>query len=131
VKWRNAALAAGAVMGSATAVQQAPTVRDRRPFPPPGLLVSLDGHPMSLKVRGHDVDEPTVVLRREWVCFSPNWHWVQEEFAPTVRSSRTTGQDLAEAGRVAGNAMPRQLRWSYGIRPAIGALSKHQRKEDA
>jgi hypothetical protein len=97
----------------------------------PGLLVNVDGHPMRLKLRGRDVDEPTVVLRREWVCFSPNWRWVQEELAPTVRSSRTTGQDLAEAGPLAGNAMPRQLRWSHGMRPATGAQSKHQRKEEA
>ena len=83
VKWRKAALVAGAVMGSAGAVQQALTVRDRRRFPPPpGLLVNVDGHPIRLKVRGRDVDEPTVVLRREWVCFSPNWHWFQEEIAP-------------------------------------------------
>ena len=53
-------------------------------------------------MRGRDVDEPTVGLRREWVCFSPNWHWVQEDIAPTVRSSRTTAQDLAEAGPLAG-----------------------------
>jgi hypothetical protein len=41
VKWRNAALVAAAVMGSAAAVQQALTVRDRRRFPPPGLLVNV------------------------------------------------------------------------------------------
>jgi hypothetical protein len=46
VKWRYAVLVVGAVMGSAAAVQQALTVRDRRRFPPPGLLVNVDGHPM-------------------------------------------------------------------------------------
>ena len=34
MKWRNAALVAGAVMGSAAAVQRALTVRHRRRFPP-------------------------------------------------------------------------------------------------
>jgi hypothetical protein len=41
-----------AIMGAAAAVQQALTVRDRRRFPPPGLLVNVDGHQMHLQVRG-------------------------------------------------------------------------------
>jgi hypothetical protein len=118
----------------------------------PALLVNVDGHPMRLKVRGRDVDEPTVVLRREWVCFSPNWHRVQEEIAPTVRSSRTTEQDLAEAGPLAGQrdaqTIAMELRdaashrrtkqapkegGSVGARPLPGkanpALLQHTRRE--
>jgi pimeloyl-ACP methyl ester carboxylesterase len=75
-----------AVMGAAAAVQQALTVRDRRRFPPPGLLVNVDGHQMHLQVRGPDIDGPTVVLDAGMGSFSPNWHWVQVELAPTVKS---------------------------------------------
>jgi pimeloyl-ACP methyl ester carboxylesterase len=75
-----------AVMGAAAAVQQALTVRDRRRFPPPGLLVNVDGQQMHLQVRGPDIDGPTVVLDAGMGSFSPNWHWVQVELAPTVKS---------------------------------------------
>jgi len=75
-----------AVMGAAAAVQQALTVRDRRRFPPPGLLVNVDGHQMHLQVRGPDIDGPTVVLDAGMGSFSPNWHWVQVELASTVKS---------------------------------------------
>jgi len=75
-----------AIMGAAAAVQQALTVRDRRRCPPPGLLVNVDGHQMHLQVRGPDIDGPTVVLDAGIGSFSPNWHWVQVELAPTVKS---------------------------------------------
>jgi pimeloyl-ACP methyl ester carboxylesterase len=61
------------------------TVRDRRRYPAPGLLVHVDGRQMHLQVRGADSDGPTVVLEAGMGSFSPNWHWVQEELAP-VRS---------------------------------------------
>jgi pimeloyl-ACP methyl ester carboxylesterase len=86
VKWGTAALVVAAMIGSAAAVQQALTVRDRRRFPAPGLLVTVEGHPMHLRVRGPDTSGPTVVLEAGMGSFSPNWHWVQEELAPTVRS---------------------------------------------
>jgi pimeloyl-ACP methyl ester carboxylesterase len=73
-------------MGSAAAVQQALTIRDRRRFPPPGLLVNVDGHPMHLQVRGPDSSGPTVVLEAGMGSFSPNWHWVQQELALRIRS---------------------------------------------
>jgi pimeloyl-ACP methyl ester carboxylesterase len=73
-------------MGSAAAVQQVLTVRDRRRYPAPGLLVHVDGRQMHLQVRGADSDGPTVVLEAGMGSFSPNWHWVQEELAPVVRS---------------------------------------------
>jgi hypothetical protein len=46
-------------------------------------------------------------------CFSPNWHWVQEELAPTVRSVAYDRAGLGWSWPLAGNGMPRQLRWSY------------------
>ena len=73
-------------MGSAAAVQQALTVRDRRRYPAPGLLVQVDGRQIHLQVLGAESDGPTVVLEAGMGSFSPNWYWVQHELAPTVRS---------------------------------------------
>jgi pimeloyl-ACP methyl ester carboxylesterase len=86
VRWGRAALLGVTAMGSAAAVQQVFTVRDRRRYPAPGLLVHVDGRQMHLQVRGADSDGPTVVLEAGMGSFSPNWHWVQEELAPVVRS---------------------------------------------
>jgi pimeloyl-ACP methyl ester carboxylesterase len=79
-------LAVTAAMSSAAAVQQALTVRDRRRYPPPGLLININGHPMHLQVRGPDTAGPTVVLEAGMGSFSPNWYWVQQELAASVRS---------------------------------------------
>jgi pimeloyl-ACP methyl ester carboxylesterase len=86
VKWGRAAILAATAMGSAAAAQQVLTVRDRRRYPAPGLLVPVDGRQMHLQVSGADSDGPTVVLEAGMGSFSPNWHWVQEELAPVVRS---------------------------------------------
>ena len=86
MRWGRAALLGATALGSAAAVQQALTVRDRRRYPAPGLLVHVDGRQMHLQVRGADSDGPTVVLEAGMGSFSPNWHWVQEELAPVVRS---------------------------------------------
>lgn len=86
MRWGRAALLLATVMGSAAAVQQALTIRDRRRYPPPGLLVNVDGHPMHLQVRGPDSSGPTVVLEAGMGSFSPNWHWVQQELALRIRS---------------------------------------------
>ena len=73
-------------MGSAAAVQQALTVRDRRRYPAPGLLVQVDGRQIHLQVLGAESDGPTVVLEAGMGSFSPNWYWVQQELARSVRS---------------------------------------------
>jgi pimeloyl-ACP methyl ester carboxylesterase len=86
VRWGWAALAFAAVMSSAAGVQQALTVQDRRRYPPPGLLINIDSRPMHLQVRGPDTGGPTVVLEAGMGSFSPNWYWVQQELAPSVRS---------------------------------------------
>jgi pimeloyl-ACP methyl ester carboxylesterase len=86
MRWRRAALFAAAAMGSAATVQQVLTVRDRRWYPAPGLLVHVDGRRIHLQVRGADSAGPTVVLEAGMGSFSPNWYWVQEELAPVVRS---------------------------------------------
>lgn len=86
MRWRSTALLAVAAMGCAAAVQQVLTVRDRRRYPAPGLLVHVDGRQIHLQVRGADSAGPTVVLEAGMGSFSPNWYWVQEELAPVVRS---------------------------------------------
>jgi pimeloyl-ACP methyl ester carboxylesterase len=86
MRWRKAALLGGAAVGSAATVQQVLTVRDRRRYPAPGLLVHVDGRRIHLQVRGADSAGPTVVLEAGMGSFSPNWYWVQEELAPVVRS---------------------------------------------
>jgi pimeloyl-ACP methyl ester carboxylesterase len=86
MRWRKAALLAAAAMGSAATVQQVLTVRDRRRYPAPGLLVHVDGRRIHLQVRGADSAGPTVVLEAGMGSFSPNWHWVQEDLAPVVRN---------------------------------------------
>jgi len=73
-------------MGSAATVQQVLTIRDRRRYPAPGLLVHVEGRRIHLQVRGADSAGPTVVLEAGMGSFSPNWYWVQEELAPVVRS---------------------------------------------
>jgi len=86
VRWARSALLVAGLTGLAAGIQQALTARDRRRYPPPGLLVSVDGHPMHLQVRAPDSGGPTVVLEAGMGSFSPNWYWVQEELAPTIRS---------------------------------------------
>jgi pimeloyl-ACP methyl ester carboxylesterase len=86
VKWGKAALLVATVMGSTAAIQQVLTVRDRRRYPAPGLLVHVDGRQLHLQVLGADTGGPTVVLEAGMGSFSPNWYWVQQELAPTVRS---------------------------------------------
>ena len=86
MRWGKAALLVATGAWAAAAVQQALTVRDRRRYPRPGLLVHVDGRQIHLQVRGADSDGPTVVLEAGMGSFSPNWYWVQEELAPVVRS---------------------------------------------
>jgi pimeloyl-ACP methyl ester carboxylesterase len=86
VKWGRAALVVATLTASAAVVQQVLTVRDRRRYPAPGLLVHADGRQTHLQVLGAESDGPTVVLEAGMGSFSPNWYWVQQELAATVRS---------------------------------------------
>ena len=125
MRWDRSALLVAGPTGLAPGIQQALTARDRRRYPPPGLLVSVDGHPMHLQVRAPDSGGPTVVLEAGMGSFSPNWYWVQEELAPTIRSvaydraglgwsrrsrrqrdAQTIAIELRDALRIAGIAPP-------------------------
>ena len=74
-----------ATLAVGAAVQAAITRRDRRRYPPPGVLVNVGGHRLHLDVQGDDWGRPTVVLEAGMGSFSPNWHWVQRELAATTR----------------------------------------------
>lgn len=104
MRWGRAALVVAAVLSSAAAVQQALTVRDRRRYPPPGLLINVDGHPLHLQVRGPDTAGPTVVLEAGMGSFSPNWYWVQQELASKIR---TVAYDRAGLGWSRRSRQPR------------------------
>ena len=125
MRWARSALLVAGLTGLAAGIQQALTARDRRRYPPPGLLVSVDGHPMHLQVRAPDSGGPTAVLEAGMGSFSPNWYWVQEELAPTIRSvaydraglgwsrrsrrqrdAQTIAIELRDALRIAGIAPP-------------------------
>ncbi len=86
MSWSRVALAGVALLGWAAAVQQALTIRDRRCYPAPGMTVDVDGKRMHLQVSGADRGGPTVVLEAGMGSFSPNWYWVQQELAGTVRT---------------------------------------------
>ena len=123
MKRRRAALLVVAVMGSAAAVQQALTVRDRLRYPAPGLLVHVDGRQIHLQVLGAETGGPTVVLESGMGSFSPNWYWVQQELAPRSEASPTTVQGLAGAGAAAGRGMPRRSLSNCGMHCARPGLS--------
>jgi pimeloyl-ACP methyl ester carboxylesterase len=72
------------VAGVGALVQAWATRRDRRRYPPPGVLVDVGGHRLHLDVRG-DGPGPTVVLEAGMGSFSPNWYWVQSELAQGLR----------------------------------------------
>ena len=96
-----------AVAATAAAVQQVLTVRDRRRYPPPGVLVDVDGHRMHLQVSGNQHRGPTVVLEAGMGSFSSNWHWVQQELASHVRS---VAYDRAGLGWSERSPAPRDAR---------------------
>src|SRR5829696_1185249 len=60
-------LAVAAAMGSAAAVQQALTVRDRGRYPAPGVLVQVDGHQMTSRFAGLTPVDRQSSSRRGWV----------------------------------------------------------------
>ena len=122
--WAGIALVGAVGLGLAAAIQQVLTVRDRRRFAPPGVLVDVHGHQMHLLVSGADRHGPAVILEAGMGSFSPNWYWVQRELSdirtvaydrpglgwsePTGRSrdARTIAEDLRQALIAAGIEPP-------------------------
>jgi pimeloyl-ACP methyl ester carboxylesterase len=97
VRGRLAVASAGGLMALSAvgaAAQTWATRRDRRRFPPPGLLVDVGGHRLHLDVRGTG-DGPTIVLEAGMGSFSANWYWVQDEVAT---SNRVVAYDRAGLG---------------------------------
>jgi pimeloyl-ACP methyl ester carboxylesterase len=83
------------------------TRADRRRYPPPGVLVDIGGYRLHLDVRGASSSGPTVILEAGFGSFSPNWHWVQEDLA---RSMRTVSYDRAGLGWSDPSPLPRDAR---------------------
>ncbi|HYJ48508.1 MAG TPA: alpha/beta hydrolase [Microbacterium sp.] len=122
--WAAIVLVGAVAAGVATAIQQVLTVRDRRRYRAPGVLVDVQGGQMHLLVSGAGADAPAVVLEAGMGSFSPNWYWVQRELPdirtvaydrpglgwsePTqrTRDARTIAQDLLQALTAAGIEPP-------------------------
>lgn len=59
--------------------------RDRRNFPPAGILSDAGGFKLHLLVRGERTNKPTIILEGGMASFAVNWHWVQTELAKETR----------------------------------------------
>jgi pimeloyl-ACP methyl ester carboxylesterase len=59
--------------------------RDRRNFPPQGILSDAGGFKLHLLVMGENSGKPTVILDSGMASFAINWHWVQTELAKDTR----------------------------------------------
>ena len=59
--------------------------RDRRNFPPVGILSDAGGFKLHLLVQGEDTDKPTVILESGMAGLGMLWHWVQTELAGETR----------------------------------------------
>lgn len=108
VTFLTAALAAlAALVLTGLAYQAVGSARDRRRFPPPGMLVDVGGRRMHVRVAGDGW--PTVVFESGIAASSINWSRVQGDvaaFARTVAYDRAGygWSDPASGPRTAGNA---------------------------
>lgn len=59
--------------------------RDRGRFPPPGVLVEVDGVRLHLHLSGERQDGPVVILEAGGGSFSAQWAWVQPAVAEFAR----------------------------------------------
>lgn len=73
--------------------QTAATEADQRKYPPPGLLVNVDGYKMHIYCMGKG--SPTVILDSANMGTVSNWAWIQPEVA---RSTRVCAYDRADSG---------------------------------
>ena len=79
--WIGLGILALVVLGCA--YQMIATEVDKRRFPPPGLLIDVDGHQMHIDCAGEG--SPTVILEAGGFSFSSEWYWVQQELVSTQR----------------------------------------------
>jgi pimeloyl-ACP methyl ester carboxylesterase len=73
--------------------QTAATEADQRNFPPPGMLVNVDGYKMHIYCTGEG--SPTVILDGSNMATVSNWAWVQPEIS---RTTRVCAYDRADTG---------------------------------
>jgi pimeloyl-ACP methyl ester carboxylesterase len=73
--------------------QTAATESDQRKYPPPGILVNVDGYKMHIYCIGEG--SPTVVLDSANMGTVSNWAWIQPEVA---KATRVCAYDRADLG---------------------------------
>jgi len=93
------------VFGLGCLYQALASSRDRRNFPAPGNIVSIDGVSLHLQVAG--TGAPTVVLETGLGGMSAAWGWIQPE---TAKFCRVVSYDRAGLGWSGSDASPRCAR---------------------
>jgi pimeloyl-ACP methyl ester carboxylesterase len=73
--------------------QTAATEADQRKYPPPGILVNVDGYKMHIYCMGEG--SPTVILEAANMGTVSNWAWIQPEVA---KATRVCAYDRADLG---------------------------------
>jgi pimeloyl-ACP methyl ester carboxylesterase len=81
------------IIGIGYLYQAVATLRDQRNYPPPGMLVDIDGCRMHAQTEGNGL--PSVVLESGLGGMSSGWGWVQPE---TAKFSRVISYDRAGLG---------------------------------
>ena len=91
LKWLGIGIIAILVLGL---VFQAVSIEfDRRGYPPPGRLVSVDGHTMHIYCTGEG--SPTIILEAGAYSYSTEWYWAQRQLSG---SNRVCSYDRAGNG---------------------------------
>ena len=75
-----------------TIYQTASTESDQRNYPPPGILVNVNGYKMHIYCMGEG--SPTVILDSANMGTVSNWAWIQPEVAKTTRVCAYDRADL-------------------------------------
>jgi pimeloyl-ACP methyl ester carboxylesterase len=68
---------------SGVAFQSIAVALDKRNYPPPGQLYSVNGHSMHISCKGEG--DPTVILQAGGTADSMWWYWVQNQLAEHTR----------------------------------------------
>jgi pimeloyl-ACP methyl ester carboxylesterase len=81
LKWFGIILIALVLLG--VAFQASAIELDKRNYPPPGKLYSVNGHSMHIICKGEG--DPTVILQAGGAADSTWWYWVQNQLAAHTR----------------------------------------------